>query len=334
MNLMDNMQIANAHHKVMNDRQTKAVIDEICQFIEFAGRGTEARIGSLRGPSRVGKTTIVRKIRSLFPSIVEGGVRRQPIISVKIPGVPTIKSVLTGCLESLGAKSLHRDTTPQLIQRLKHYISECGVRLIVLDEFQHLHDVRGASRSGVHDTIKSILNDCRCPILAVGIENSLDVILADPQLDGRCIYRRELRPFQSPSKSNDTEQIPREVPERTFKEFQNVVHQFFAAYDLQVADDLLQGESAMLLHDATKGLYGRLIDVVDQAATVSKSRKLRTVTSEVVREVIERMIGDQPLDEMTPIEIAVAAAQSPRKRPYRRKDSHIISRIEEGSRKR
>lgn len=334
MNTHAESRTASAHHKILNDRQTKAVIDEICDFIGMASRGAEARIGSLRGPSRVGKSTIVRKIRSIYPPVVTAGVRTQPIIYVRIPGNPTIKVVLTECLESLGVKSLARDPSPQLIRRLKHYIKECGVRLIVFDEFQHFLNVRGSSRSGLYDTIKSILNDCRCPILAVGVENSLSVILADPQLDGRCIYRRELRPFEPPRGRGNGDEGQRSVPVPSFREFQNVVHQFFGAYDLKVADELLEGDAALLLHDASKGLYGRLIDIVDKSAIVAARQKSSTVTPEIVRAVIEQIIGDEPPKELTPIEAAVAEAQSPRKRPGRQKGRHIISRIEESSRKR
>lgn len=324
----------NAHHKILNDRQMKAVVSEICDFIDMGSRGAEARIGSLRGPSRVGKSTIVRKIRSMYPPVVAAGVRTQPVIYVRIPGNPTIKVVLTECLESLGVKSLPRDPSPQLIRRLKHYIKECGVRLIVFDEFQHFLNVRGSSRSGLYDTIKSILNDCRCPILAVGVENSLSVILADPQLDGRCIYRRELRPFEPPRGRGNSTTTERSVPVPSFSEFQNVVHQFFGTYGLKVADELLEGDAALLLYDASRGLYGRLIDIVDKSALAATAQESPVVTPEIVRAVIERMIGDQPAEEMTAIEAAVAEAQISRKKPSRRKGSRIISRIEDAARNR
>jgi hypothetical protein len=325
-------QSANAHHKILNDRQTKAVVGEIREFIEMASRGAEARIGSLRGPSRVGKSTIVRKLRSLYPPVMEAGVRIQPIIYVKIPGNPTIKVVLTECLEALGVKSLARDPAPQLVRRLKYFVKECGVRLVVFDEFQHFHNVRGSSRSGLYDTIKSILNDCRCPILAVGVDNSLSVIQADPQLDGRCIYRRELRPFLPPRRRTSAADTERVVPVPTFNEFQNVVHQFFATYGLKVADDLLEGESAILLHDASNGLYGKLIDIVDRSAIAAAAQNASTVTPEIVRSVIEVLNGDPVPDELTPIEAAVADAEMPSKKPKRRGSARIIARIEEAGR--
>jgi len=328
------LNVLNAHHKILGDLQSIAVFEEICNFIEVAGRGAEARIGSLRGPSRVGKSTLIRKVRAHYPPVVKDGIRSQPIINVKIPGNPTIKVVLTECLESLGAKSLPRDSAPQIVRRLKHYIKACSVRLIVFDEFQHFHNVRGSSRSGLYDTIKTILNDCRCPILAVGVENSIDVICADPQLDGRCIFRRELRPFLPPGGPRNQGGSIRGVPEPTFGEFQNVVLQFFGSYGLKTKTEFLEGEAVVFLHEASKGLYGKLIDIIDSVALDALKQNATIVTVENVRSVIDRMYIDRPSDDLTPIEAAIAEAEKPRKRPQRHKGSHIISAIDESARHR
>jgi hypothetical protein len=322
-----------AHRTILSDPQTEAVIRELGRFVELAGRGVEARIGSLRGPSRVGKSTLVRKFRAMHPPESVNGIRIQPIIAVKVPGTPTIKGVLTECLEALGAKSLPRDTAPQLVRRLKHYIKECGVRLIVLDEFQHFHEVRGVSQTGLYDTVKSILNECRCPILAVGVENSIDVILADPQLDGRCIYRRELKPFLPPEGYPDQQSSRRPVPISTFSDFQNVAYQLFTTCEMQVDDEVLVGETGRLLFGSCGGLYGKLVDIVVEAAFTAEERGQARITSTLLREVIDRISGDPRRVKKTELEEAVAQTQAPGSRPKRRKGARMIARIEEGIRR-
>lgn len=315
------------NHSFIGDSQAASVVEEICDFIEYANQGSEARIGNMRGLSRVGKTGIIRKVMSKYEKHTKDGVQIHPILYLKVAGTPTIKDILQRCLEQLGVPVLPRDSVPALIDRLAHYIKLCGVKLIVLDEFQHLIVVRGTSITGLYDSIKSILNQCRCPILSVGTNISMEVINADPQLRGRCIYQRQLKSFRArndPSPENDDEDAG-----PSFKEYVHAIKCFLKIANLTVDRDLLHGALADDLFENSRGLYGRTIDIITKVLVELTKKNKTEVTRELVQRVIRRMPPMEDPSDTGMFDEVIFAVSKSRQKPKRSKMSHLIARAEE-----
>jgi len=329
MSARTDITIANAHEKFLKLPQCMSVIAELNDFLNSANRGNDARIGSLRGLSRVGKTALTTKLRAMYPDYREGDNHVRPIIYYEVTGNPSIKGVLDGLLEGMGASSLSRDGAPQKILRIKHFVQELGVRLIILDEFQHLIRVRGSSRDGLHDTIKTILNVCKCPILAVGTETSLDVIEGDSQLDGRCIYRREIRPFLPPEGSNEEADSKRLVPVPTFREFQAVIRQCVRTYEFPEPSNLESTEIATRLYGASKGRFGKLVDIIDKAALAAHSSNETHITKENLERIVVTIEGDRRRKEERGLRHLVDSAMKPGGKPRRIKEHRDVATMQQ-----
>lgn len=329
MHTLENL--GNAHEKFICTPQCVTVLDELEKFMLQAKRGAEARIGSLRGPSRVGKSTIAKMLLAKYPSVMQGDIKSCPVVYMEVPGKPTYKGLLTAILEKLGAKSLRSDPSTRMIERIAYFVKKLDTRLLILDEFQHLHRVHGISREGLYDSIKTILNKCGCPILAVGVEDSISVIDSDVQLQGRCIYRRLLRPFQSPEVTQGANAQTQKVAAPSFQEFRGVIRQLVATYNFSQASNLDSFVVARKLYLATDGLFGRLTDVIDRAALEAQWRALSHITNEMVDLAIEVSRGD--------LDAAIQAVfpqidQNPMtgRRSIRTKDSRTIAALEQSAR--
>jgi hypothetical protein len=321
--------IANVHEKFLNLPQCTSVIAELNDFMNSANRGSDARIGSLRGLSRVGKTALTTKLRTMYPDFSKGDDPVRSIIYSEVPGNPSIKGVLDSILKEMGASSLSRDGAPQKILRIKHFVRELGVRLIILDEFQHLLRVRGSSRDGLYDTIKTILNVCKCPILAVGTDSSLDVIEEDSQLAGRCIYRREIRPFLPPEGSRDEAETGRLVPAPTFRDFQGVIRQCVRTYEFPEPSDLEATETATRLYGASNGLFGKLVDIIDKAALLAKSANEKRITKGILDRAILTIEGDRRQKNKGGLGRVIDIAQTPSGKPKRINEHRDVATVQQ-----
>jgi hypothetical protein len=320
------------HKLIIMDSQTEKAVDEVNDFMAIAGLGTEARIGNIRGPSRVGKTAIVRKLKSMHMDSCIDGRRNFPILYIKIEGHPTIKNVLAATLGAMGVSVLPRDSGPRLMELLDHYLKRCGVRLIVFDEFQHFLKVRGSSRTGVFDTIKTILNKCRCPILAVGINTSMDVIMADPQLSGRCIYKRELKIFNGPSNKQSAPRPSDRDVGPSYNEYMNAVVRFFRLADLKLAPGLRIEDLCAEMHSGSAGRYGRTTDIIVTVLQKLEKNGSREVTLDLVRTVMGRMPKMETMDEANAIDEIIRGMDVVNGRPKRHGYSRLVARAEEMTR--
>lgn len=162
------------------------------------------------GDSGLGKTTLCKIIMENHPTQKRdfklGKRDLKPILAASLPSPVTPKSLASAMLSGLGQNNCEVGTTMSLTKRLGEYLSESGVQLIILDEFQHLYSV-GAARHGdacrplreVQDWIKSLLNNTKVPIVLVGMPECETLLNCEPQIARRFPYVFKLSPFSMES---------------------------------------------------------------------------------------------------------------------------------------
>ncbi|MGR5302928.1 TniB family NTP-binding protein [Vibrio alfacsensis] len=149
------------------------------------------------GASGVGKTTVIKKYLSQNnrDSKVRGDV--VPVLHIELPdNAKPVDAARELLLEMGDPLALYDTDLARLTQKLTDLIPLVGVKLIIIDEFQHLVEERSNRvLTQVGNWLKMILNRAKCPIVLFGMPYSKVVLRANSQLHGRFSIQFELRPF-------------------------------------------------------------------------------------------------------------------------------------------
>lgn len=149
------------------------------------------------GASGVGKTTIIRKYLSQNKRDSEVGGDIIPVLHIELPDNAKPVDAARELLVEMGDPlALYETDLARLTKKLIDLIPVVGVKLIIIDEFQHLVEERSNRvLTQVGNWLKMILNKTKCPIVLFGMPYSKVVLQANSQLHGRFSIQFELRPF-------------------------------------------------------------------------------------------------------------------------------------------
>jgi hypothetical protein len=169
---------------------------EECQ--ELSKVADEPQCMSLEGPTGAGKTTLIKDYARQFPRYETGPATLIPVFYLETPSPVTVKGLAQKMLEELGDPAAHKGNQPALNSRLIHLIRECGVELVILDDFQHLIDSETDKiLAKVSNWLKVLIKETGVPFLVIGIEGKVEVILeANSQLSRLFAVREELTRFR------------------------------------------------------------------------------------------------------------------------------------------
>lgn len=224
----------------------------------------------IKGPSGVGKTTLIKEFVS---ATFKGGFipgKRCAAIRVEIPPAPSKKNLTAAILLALGdpfATSL-RHTAYAKHERIIKLLENLSVDLVILDEAQHLIDYKGATVYEAADWIKNLLNDTRATFVLVGLPRTEQLLRANEQL------RRRF------SASVLYDRLRWDVDEhRTqFAGLVNTIAGILPVPTVQLVTDELLAR----LHHASFGLIDYLIKILDRAAWLVTEGRGRGVNLDVL----------------------------------------------------
>lgn len=245
---------------------------DLTRFFEIATNAREGRCASLIGPSGSGKSFIVTALSKKHPPTRENGKSINPILTVKIPSKPSIRSFYEALMKRLGGPILLRETNGSIRSRVLRFIKETGVRVIVLDEFQHLARKVGVDPYSICDTIKSLMDEGRIGIVFVGVPESDDVIQMDDQILTRRVMNIRLHGFcdtQNPRFHRIDGNAARVLE---FQEFKSVLHEFSKGFGCPNTAFLCDDSIAANMLSHTNGVYRVIRDFVEAAANDARCR--------------------------------------------------------------
>lgn len=261
---------ASIHQSIISTRQVTNAVAALSRFMDICNTASEGRMGTLIGASRVGKRFVVDLAARKYPANERDGRRITPILRVNVPSEASIGSVLDRLLNAVGAPVVARERNGQMFDRFLRFAKLCEVRVIVLDEFQHLADIRGSDRQSVCNTIKALMNDGHVGVLAVGMLEAQDVFMSDPQLMGRSVANIRLYPFcdsQNPSLSGPDGE---ENYAAEFSEYRGVLKIFGEKLGNSDVSFLVSRDVAEEILKFTDGCIGRILNLVEVAMQISK----------------------------------------------------------------
>jgi energy-coupling factor transporter ATP-binding protein EcfA2 len=281
---------------ITTQQYTQALAD-LTRFFEIATRARDGRCASLIGPSGSGKSTIVTALSKKYPRTNENGKSINPILTVKIPSKPSIRSFYEALMKGLGGPILLRETNGSIRSRVLHFIKETGVRVIVLDEFQHLARKVGVDPYSICDTIKSLMDEGRIGIVFVGVPESDDVIQMDDQILTRRVMNIRLRGFCDTQNPKFHGLGGEESWLIEFQEFRSVLNEFSDGFGCPnteyLCDDVVA--TSMLAH--TNGVFRVIRDFVEAAANNARCRGRDGIDAAAIDEALRlRTANAKPLD--------------------------------------
>ena len=239
--------------------------------------GEEPECLAIVGDTGTGKSTLIGKFVDKHPRIAHDEFTEIPVLCVGLPAKCSIKTLAGRLLRALGSPYWNRgdegDRTLSLIKLLK----ACKVRLIILDEVNHLAD-RGAEKSHylVGDWIKQIIQESGVPIALVGTPAAAILWETNEQLADRYHEVIRLRALSSD-------------PSR-LRELRNVLNAFLAALDGVPCIDLTDEKHARTIAFATAGrlrdIRRLLVRAVEIAAAGERFAITRSTLAQAFLEVV------------------------------------------------
>lgn len=155
----------------------------------LCARQDNPQILPIVGPSRVGKSTLLRSL----PNASNAAGQREVLI-VTSPKHLSRRALPDACLKALGLRPDWYGNHVMADQALLQGLKQAGTKLVVFDETQHMLE-RGSSTTAraAGDFLKTLFDEAGCGLLLLGLPSMLGLFQANEQLAGRS--RREVEYF-------------------------------------------------------------------------------------------------------------------------------------------
>lgn len=148
------------------------------------------------GESGVGKSTLLRWLTQKLKAVRTATGWIRPAIFVEIPTAPTAIAICEALLTALGDPRPSAGTRPQKFRRLREQLVEQQVRLVVLDDLQHVVDREsGRIIFDASEAIKQILIEHPMSVVCAGLADSKRVVESNEQLKRRHMSTISLKRF-------------------------------------------------------------------------------------------------------------------------------------------
>jgi hypothetical protein len=244
--------------------RTKEAHDKFRLLIEHGEASIRNKLCVLLvAPSQSGKTKVIETFVNELNTTEAIESRTVPVLHVTLHAQVTRKGLAQDILLGLQSHGYETGSSKgaeqELWARVFRYLAAAGVKLLVLDEVQHVKTSSLEMAHSVGDTIKGALNNGPCPIVLSGIQTAELPFRANTQLQQRAIPSIELRRFRSDI-SSDVE---------AFGEF--LVEYLVEVEDLGIASnscELLTGDVPACILEVSRGVLGAACRLLMEAVTV------------------------------------------------------------------
>ncbi|MES7181304.1 TniB family NTP-binding protein, partial [Cutibacterium acnes] len=176
------------------------LLNELENILFFSDGSVNPDCLYLYGQTGVGKSTVTEEFTSRYPREVVKEDHREythiPVLHVKVPPKATPRALASKVLNIMGDPLHHKGTESELTSRIHHFVRELKVRMIILDEFQHLIDSdTDHVLTTASNWVKTFTEEIRIPVVLCGMPASTKVFASNPQLDRRFCNKVTLEPF-------------------------------------------------------------------------------------------------------------------------------------------
>ncbi|QDQ82299.1 TniB family NTP-binding protein [Paraburkholderia megapolitana] len=242
----------------------------------------------LLGESGVGKSTLVKRYARQHPRIEHDEYTEVPVLYMRIGPKPTRKALAQKSLEMLGDLLWFRGTEPQLTARFIGLLRTCRVRLVIVDEANHLVD--GTGKKTLHtaaDWFKCVIDDSKISYVFVGIPRVKRLLATNDQLRGRL---REVIQIDRFSVANESAEL----------EFRSALKNFKICMGDLPAIDISGATITRLFAFATDGRVRDICKLLARAVELAYAQPDPGLTDKVLAEAFRTVIYSGAPDNRNP----------------------------------
>lgn len=134
-----------------------------------------------------GKTFVCMKFaRDINGSVDDRGeLSRLPVLMVQAPPIPDVGALYDAILRRLNAPYLSTARADRKYDQVLRLLPKVGVRMIIIDEINHVLAGKVDQRSVYLNAVKALSNELKIPIVLIGTQDALRVFQTDQQLGNR-----------------------------------------------------------------------------------------------------------------------------------------------------
>ena len=234
------------------------------------------------GQSGSGKSTLLETYEDGHPRETLDDRDRIPVLLFEVPAAPSISGIASQILAALGDPAAHKGTIGEKTERIYHLLDECGVEILLVDEFHNLlTEDRKRPIAKVTAWLKTFINRARRPVVACGLPRSKRVLNDNVELRRRFSAQRYLEPLALDNKGNGDEfrATLRDLAGR-------LPCTCIALHDKNVARRFIY---------ATRGLIDYVVKILETAAIIAAGRPNQHIDLEVLGQAfVEKVWTDAP----------------------------------------
>ncbi|MFM0561695.1 TniB family NTP-binding protein [Paraburkholderia sediminicola] len=198
--------VKNIRLSFINLPHVKRILASLDRMHEYQCGSEEAEHIMLVGESGVGKSTLLIRYVKRHPAIEHEEFTEVPVLYVALSQSPTPKILASMLLRALGDPKWHVGKEVELTDRLVFLTKQCRVRLVIIDEANHLID-RGGEKT-LHtaaDWLKRLVDATRVSFVLAGIPRTRRLLATNDQLRERFREVIEIDRFSVASKPAERE---------------------------------------------------------------------------------------------------------------------------------
>lgn len=221
-------------------------MDKLARAHQLSLAGAAPRNLLLLGPAGTGKSTVLETYQQQHPPDEQAEYRRIPVLYVRVPAAPTMRSFAEEILIAIGEPMYSSGTTTEKTARIVRLLKACQVGMVMIDEFHHFLD-RGkrASATDVSEWMKVLIDTLHIPVVLAGLPQSEELLRVNEPLRRRFAAHCLLAPLALEQGDGQSE-------------FADVVFSLDPLTGENSASGLASSELLPRLHYATNGLIGYL----------------------------------------------------------------------------
>ncbi|WP_227243271.1 TniB family NTP-binding protein [Paraburkholderia caribensis] len=272
----------------INFTHVKTILASLNRLHEYRCHGEEAEHVMLLGESGVGKSTLLAHYVGKHPRIEHEEITEIPVLHAVLGQSPTPKNMASTLLKALGDPKWHAGKEQELTERLTLLIEECRVRLVVIDETNHLID-RGGEKT-LHtaaDWLKGLVNETRVSFVLAGIPRTRRLLDTNDQLRERFREVLEINRFSVENTS-------------AVREFRSALKAFKGYFRDLPTVDISGKDIARLFAFATDGRLRDIRRLLVRAVQLAYEQSVPGLTVAVLAQAFRAVIYPGSPDERNP----------------------------------
>lgn len=268
----------------------KRLMDKMEHCLHYSKIAAEPECMFIGGPTGAGKTTLQDYFRKKYPRTFNEDGAIVPVLCARVPNRATDKYLVTELLTKLGDVEAEKGSSYNQTTRLRMFMEDCGVLLVILDEFQHFVDKDSKKvLKTVSDWLKNLIDQSGKPIVLIGMPYADQILDAEgnEQLQRRFAVRERLDPFGWGT--NEAR-----------KEFRAFLEAVDDQLPLMESSHLSDPVMAFRFYCATNGVIAKVMKIVRRATEIALEQLTEHLTLDVLAEAYDDRLSENQPDRNNP----------------------------------